>query len=185
MKYQAIVMGASAGGIRTFGEILRQLTDDFPLPIFITQHIASDSSAQFIKLFNSKSSLKVVEAKDKAPIESGFVYIAPPGYHLLINEDYSLSLSFSECVNFSRPSIDVMFESASDVYESGLIGILLTGANRDGANGMKRIHQNGGFCIAQDPGEAEVDTMPKSAIETTKVDKVLQLSEIINFLAKL
>jgi two-component system, chemotaxis family, protein-glutamate methylesterase/glutaminase len=185
MSYDAIVIGASAGGIQAIHELLSQLPDSFKLPIIIVQHIKSDSSAFFIHGFDKKCNQPVIEAIDKAEIECSKVYVAPPGYHLLINDDKTFSLSFDELVNYSRPSIDVLFESAADAYGKKLIGIVLTGANSDGAAGLKKIKERGGLLIVQDPEEADCPTMPLAAIKMNALDHSLTLSQISKFLNKL
>ena len=129
--------------------------------------------------------MRIKEAEEKENIQSGTIYFAPPNYHLLIEEDRSISLSNEEKVNYSRPSIDVLFESASDVYKSELIGIILTGANDDGAKGISCIESNGGLTIAQDPATAKYPIMPRSAIDTESVDYILPLEGIPVLLIKL
>ena len=128
---------------------------------------------------------RVKQADEKEKIVPAMIYIAPPNYHLLVEDDRTFSLSVDELVNFSRPSIDVLFESAADAYGKRLIGIILTGANSDGSNGLKKIKECGGMAIVQDPESSEADTMPRAAIKATKVDYVLPLEEIGTFLRKL
>ena len=132
--------------------------------------------------FNNKCTLTIKEADDKEEIRPGFLYFAPPDYHLLIERDETFSLSIDARVNYSRPSIDVLFESAVYVWSSGLIGILLTGANNDGAHGMRLIKEHGGLTIAQDPATAEYPVMPKAAIDAAAVDKILSIEGIGEFL---
>lgn len=182
---EAVVIGVSAGGINALGKILPALPDDFPLPVIIVQHRHPTSDDQIIRIFNKKSSLTVKEADDKENIKPGIVYIAPPDYHLLIENDKTFSLSLDGPVNYSRPSIDVLFESASDVYGPYLIGIILTGANNDGSYGLKRIKERGGLAIVQNPETAEADIMPRAAIAAAKIDRVLTLERIVPFLVKL
>jgi two-component system, chemotaxis family, protein-glutamate methylesterase/glutaminase len=184
-EYKAVVIGVSAGGSKALQHILPRLPSDFPLPIIIVQHISPDSDGFFISHLNSMCKIRVEEAVEKQKALAGTAYFAPPNYHLLIEEDGSFSLSVSERVNFARPSIDVLFESAACAYCPGLIGVILTGANNDGAFGLKKIKELGGFTIVQDPATAEVDSMPKAAIAQSKVDKILSLSEILEVLVSL
>lgn len=181
-KFKAVVIGVSAGGSKALQTLLPALPADFPVPVIIVQHISPDSEGHFIRHLNSMCKVKVKEAVEKLKAKAGRVYFAPPNYHLLIEEDGSFSLSVGERVNFARPSIDVLFESAACAYCPGLIGIILTGANNDGSAGLKRIKDMGGFTIVQDPSTAEVDLMPKAAIAKCRVDKILPLKEIPAFL---
>ncbi|HLF33604.1 MAG TPA: chemotaxis protein CheB [Cyclobacteriaceae bacterium] len=185
LEYECIVIGASAGGMNALSAILRALPDYFPLPLIIVQHRSRDYPDLLEKVLQHKSRLTVNQAEEKVKIEKGFVYIAPPDYHLMIERNRTFSLSMDEPVNYSRPSIDVLFESASEVYGKSLMGIILSGANRDGAAGMLTIHQNGGFTLAQDPKEAEYPYMPEASIQLGTVRHVMKLKEIENFLIKL
>jgi two-component system, chemotaxis family, protein-glutamate methylesterase/glutaminase len=182
MQYEAIVIGSSAGGLRALLELLLYLPAAYPLPIIIVQHLLDGKDSFLADYLNEKTFITVKEADDKETIEKGYAYLAPPGYHLLIEDDHSLSLSMDPRVNFSRPSIDVLFESAAFVYEQRCIGIVLTGASGDGSQGLLRIKANGGLAIVQDPATAEFNTMPKSAIQATEVDHVLTLEEMGHFL---
>jgi len=184
-KYKIIVIGASAGGREAFLKVLSPLPEDFPIPIVVVQHVHPTQNMFFIEDMNNQCRLAVKQAEEKEAIQRGKIYFAPPDYHLLIEEDKTFSLSFDEKVNYARPSIDVLFESAADAYASEIIGIILTGANFDGANGLKLIKNSGGLAIVQNPEEAESPTMPKGAINMTKVDHILTLKEIEEFLKKL
>lgn len=164
--------------------LLKNLPPDFPLPLLIVQHRAKDQKNLLEEVLQSKCKIHIKQADEKEAIKSGKVYIAPPDYHLLIESDQTLSLSSDELVRFSRPSIDVLFESASLVFRDALIGIILTGASNDGSAGITAIARRGGLTIAQHPADAEYPYMPKSAIDTKKVDKVWTLKEIENFLLK-
>lgn len=155
---------------------------DFSIPIVVVQHISPETDGYFIRHLNSVSQIKVREAVEKQKALPGRVYFAPPNYHLLIEEDGSFSLSVGERVNFARPSIDVLFESAACAWCPGLIGIILTGANNDGALGLKKIKEMGGYTIVQDPATAEVDSMPKAAIAKSRIDKILPLHQIADHL---
>lgn len=184
-SYQAVAIGASAGGLSALKKVIQRLPASFPLPIFIVQHI-SPSSDDFLSHFLKKSgSLDSQIVFHGTPIHSGTIYCAPPGYHLLIETDKTLSLSIDPHVLFSRPSIDVMFESAAEVYRSHLIGVLLTGANRDGSQGLVTIKKHGGLILAQDPSTAEYPAMPQSAVDTGIVDHVLDLPSLGEMLSTL
>jgi two-component system chemotaxis response regulator CheB len=178
MPYQAVAIGSSAGGINALKTILPQLPADFPAAIFIVQHISPSSESYMAKFLNNISKIEVKEADEKEEIKPGVAYVAPPNYHLLIEEDFTLSLSVEAKVNYSRPSIDVTFETAALAYGKNLIGIVLTGANSDGAYGLKTIKNSGGYTIVQNPEEAESSVMPLSAIKVVKPHKVLKLNEI-------
>lgn len=182
MKYKAVVMGASAGGIGAISAILSSLRKDFLIPMIIVQHISNRSDNYITEYFNKLCNITVKEADDKEEIRPGFVYLAPPNYHLLIEKSFTFSLSTEEKVNYARPSIDVLFETAADAYREKLIGVILTGANSDGSKGMKRIRDYGGITIAQDPSTAEFATMPVATIKSGKVDYILSVKEIGEFL---
>jgi two-component system chemotaxis response regulator CheB len=176
--YQLIAMGASWGGLAALETVLRALPRDFRTPIAIAQHRAVDSgSGALAALLAHHSGRDVCEAGDKDPIEAGRVYIAPPDYHLLVEED-GFALSTEAAVHYSRPSIDVLFDSAADVYADRLVAVILTGANDDGAYGIQRVRRRGGLTLAQDPETAERPDMPRAAIATGGVQKVLPLEEI-------
>jgi two-component system, chemotaxis family, protein-glutamate methylesterase/glutaminase len=185
MKYTAVVIGVSAGGMNALGKILPALPQDFPLPVIIVQHVSPSSDNYMVRHFNSHSQVTVKEADEKEQISPGVVYFAPPNYHLLIEEDRTFSLSTEGRVNYSRPSVDVLFESALDAYCSGLIGIILTGANNDGSKGLKKIKDCGGLAIVQDPATAEVPAMPEAALKLTRPDHILKLEDIAPMLIKL
>ncbi len=165
--------------------VLAPLPADFCLPILIVQHRLPAEDDLMAFTLNASCQLKVKEAESNELIQGGCVYLAPANYHLLVEPDRSLVLSVDEKVCYSRPSIDVLFESAADVYGAGLIGVLLTGANHDGTAGLKKIKQLGGVTIAQDPATAEVDVMPNSAIRENVVDHILSLGEITSRLTEL
>lgn len=184
-KYKAIVIGTSAGGFEALLKILKRLPKDFSLPIIIVQHLSPDSDNYMTRHLNSVCEIYIKEAEEKEKINKSCVYIAPPNYHLLIEENFTLSLSSEEKINFSRPSIDVLFETAAYAYKSDLIGIILTGANSDGSKGIKLIHDFNGLTIVQEPKTAYVDTMPLAAINETKIDYVLSLDEIGELLIKI
>ncbi len=177
-KYQAIVIGTSAGGLAALMGILRQLPADYSLPIMIVQHRFRDQKNLLEEVLQNKCEIEIRQVDEKERIESGIIYIAPPDYHLLIESDRTFSLSSDPFVSFSRPSIDVLFESAASVYGRSLVGILLTGANKDGAAGLNAIRKAGGLTIAQSPADAEYPYMPQAAIDAGAARLVLKLSEI-------
>lgn len=195
MNYEAIVIGVSSGGMNALNYILSTLPAVFSIPIIIVQHVSARSDNEWIRLLNEKSNLTIKEADEKEKIacpteqsfgrETGNVYIAPANYHLLIEKDRTFSLTIDELVNFARPSIDLLFESAADAYKDKLIGIVLTGSNNDGAKGIKRIKEYGGLAIIQDPETAESPAMPASAIAVMQPDYILSLEKIIELLIKI
>lgn len=181
---EAVVIGASAGALEALSSILPALPANFRLPIIVVVHIPPDKRSVLAELFRVRCKLAVVEAEDKEPLIGGTVYFAPPDYHLLVEADRTLALSSEEPVLFSRPSIDVLFESAAEAYSTGLIGIVLSGANQDGAAGLKAIADAGGIAIVQDPGEAFQGAMPQAAIGAVASARVLSLYYITAFLQK-
>jgi two-component system, chemotaxis family, protein-glutamate methylesterase/glutaminase len=184
-KYQIIVIGGSAGAMAALTKLLPLFPAGYPLPIVIAQHLHPWQDDYHLEHFGDQCALPVQEARDKGPIEAGTVYFAPPNYHLLINDDKTFSLSIDDKVNYARPSIDVLFESAVDVYAPWLVGVILTGANNDGAEGLRLIKERGGVTIVQDPQTAESAYMPKAALAATQVDYVLPLAEIGKLLVEL
>jgi len=182
LKWDAIVIGGSAGSLRALSEILPALPEDFALPILVVVHLPPDKKSVMAEVLQSKSSLAVREAEDKEPIAPGTVYFAPPDYHLLVEADRHLALSFDEPQLFSRPSIDVLFETAADVYGDRLIGIVLSGANNDGALGLKRITEAGGLALVQASTEAYASAMPIAALEECPQAQILSAAQIAHFL---
>ncbi|RTR34241.1 chemotaxis protein CheB [Shewanella atlantica] len=180
--YRAVVIGASAGGLAAVETVLKELKTSFCLPILLVQHISPHTQSYLATHFEDKCALKVKEADDKEPIKRGYFYIAPPNYHLLVEYDGCVALSIDPPVNFSRPSIDVLFESAADYFGKELIGIVLTGANSDGALGLKKIKERGGLTVVQTIETSEAPAMPAAAIQTACVDHILPLEEIGEFL---
>ncbi|MGL1936088.1 MAG: chemotaxis protein CheB [Fibrobacterales bacterium] len=184
-QYKAIAIGCSKGGLSILPQILMPLPADFSIPIIIIQHLKEGGGEYLPKYLDDKCALKVREAQELAPLKKGYIYTAPSGYHLYIDSEKTFSLSVDAKVNYSRPSIDVFFESAANVFTSSLIGVLLTGANCDGAKGMVMIKNNGGLTIAQSLETAEAPAMPGSAIAEGVVDHVLTPEDITNFILKL
>lgn len=183
-RYAAVVIGASAGGTHAIQQILPCLPADFPLPIIIAQHLHPLQDGVAMIHFSGGSELIVKDADEKEAIRPGFVYFAPPNYHLLIETDHTFSLSIDPKVNYCRPSIDVLFESAATVYGPRLIAIILSGANNDGAEGLRLIKEKGGLVIVQDPRSAEFPFMPSAALQMVKPDFVFGLIELGRWLAE-
>ena len=182
-SYDLIVIGVSAGGLNAISAILKGLPADFPVPIAVVQHRARESDA-LASVLQHATALKVYEIEDKMAYAPGSVYIAPPDYHVLIDKGH-FALSIDELVAYSRPSIDVLFESAADQIGARLIGVVLTGANKDGSKGLRRIADQGGFTIVQDPSTAEVAYMPKAALDAVPKATVLTLAAIPAHLKRL
>lgn len=178
----AVVIGASAGALEALSNILPKLPPDFCLPVFVVVHVPPHRKSALAELFQSKCRVPVREAEDKEPISPGCVYFAPPDYHLLVETDKSLALSSDEPILFSRPSIDVLFETAAYAYGSSLIGIVLTGANSDGSSGLKAVVQEGGTAIVQDPEGAFADAMPQAAINACPTAEIMTLDAIAQYL---
>ncbi len=181
-KYEAVVMGVSAGGLEALSAIIPQLPARFRLPVLVVQHREKNSDEFLSRYLDGKSAVCVKEAVAKESLSPGIVYIAPAGYHLLVEEDKTLEISVDPHVYYARPSVDVLFESAADVYEDKLIGVILTGANADGSQGLKKIEENGGLTIVQDPKTAESDQMPRAALGACQTDHILPLPAIGPFL---
>lgn len=174
---RAVVIGASAGAIQALSHILPDLPENYLVPILIVVHIPADGS-DLPQLFRAKCRLAVKEAEDKEPIRPGMIYFAPPDYHLLVEADRTISLSFDEPVLYSRPSIDVLFESAADAYGADLTGVILTGANEDGAEGLAAVAQAGGVALVEDPAGAFATAMPRGALARSPQATALSLDAI-------
>lgn len=179
-----VVVGASRGGLKALQVVLSALPAEFPLPVAIVQHRGSDSESGLSEFLGQWSKLPVKEPEDKEPVTAGYAYLAPLHYHLLI-ENRCFALSIDSPVAYARPSVDVLFESVADEYEDRAIGVILTGANRDGARGLKKIKDFGGLTIVEDPASATCREMPEAAVAATPVDWILPLSEIGPHLRKL
>ncbi|HXH99382.1 MAG TPA: chemotaxis protein CheB [Sphingobacteriaceae bacterium] len=179
---KVLMVGCSAGGFALLHDLIVHLPENFPLAVVVIIHRSRKYESSLEKILTAKGSIPVRLAEDKDILMPGNVYFAPADYHLLLEPDYSFTLDFSEPVHFCRPSIDVTFQSVSDVAGSKAIGVLLSGANQDGAFGIKYIGENGGLTVVQDPKEAEVNTMPESAIKLSVVDMILKNDELFNLL---
>lgn len=183
--WQAIVIGGSAGGTKVLIQVLSVLPSDYRLPIFVCTHLHVTDDGGYARQLDADLALTVIEAYDKQPLGPGVVHIAPANYHLLIERSRTLALSTTAKVHWARPSIDVLFESAAYVFTTSLVGILLSGANEDGAAGLRIIRDLGGLTIAQDPATAEQPTMPQAAIERQAAARVLSPPEIQKLVAGL
>lgn len=182
---EAVVVGASAGGVEALLRIFAGLGADYRLPIITVLHMPDDRRSQLAEVFQQRLAIRVKEVDDKESLQGGTLYFAASGYHLLIEQDRTFSLSREEPLHFSRPSIDILFETAADVFGAGLLGVLLTGANEDGAQGMATIKRMGGLTVVQDPQDAQVPTMPQAALNLHPADFVLPLPGIQALLAEL
>ena len=184
-RMRAVVVGASAGGVEALMTLLDDLPSPWRLPVVVVIHVPERRESLLARVFGQRLRVPVREAADKARVEDGVVYFAPPGYHLSIERQHVFSLSCEPPVLWSRPSIDVLMSSAADAYGPALAGLLLTGANQDGAQGMLHIHRAGGLTAVQDPAEAEVATMPRAALGLHAPDFVLPLRELRALLVRL
>ena len=177
VAFDVVVMGTSAGGLAALGRVLEALPRDFPAAVVVVQHLLADHHSYSATLLSGRTPLRVKQAEDQDALHPGVVYVAPPGSHLLVQSGH-LALSHTAAVRFSRPSIDVTFESAAAAYGRRCVGIVLSGANRDGADGLRTIKQAGGYTLVQDPKEAQFAVMPAAAVATGCADRVLPLADI-------
>lgn len=182
---KAVAIGASAGGVQALLRILPSLPTALPLPVLVVVHVPPDRDNALVPLFQGKCQVAVKEAEDKEPAVPGVVYFAPSDYHLLVEADGSLSLSSDELVNHSRPAIDVLLESCADAFGPALAGIVLTGANDDGAAGLRAIAEAGGVAIVEDPASAFVPTMPAAALRACPTARTMTLDAITSYLLTL
>lgn len=183
--WEAVVIGCSSGGLKALQAVLGPLPADFPLPILVVSHTAPGTDGLLAEVLAHPLRLAVAEAEDKGKIHTARVHLAPPDYHLFVERDRTLSLSVDPRVCNVRPAIDLLFQTAATVFRDRLIGVLLTGANQDGAEGLKAIRQAGGLAIVQDPATAEARTMPEAAIATAGADYILPLDAIAAMLTSL
>lgn len=183
--YSVVVLGVSTGGVEALKRVLPVLPAHFPLPLVVVIHIAAGSGDSLARLLNAMSEIEVKEADEGELIKGGVAYLAPPNYHLLLEANGQLALSTDALVNFARPSIDVLFESAANSFGAGVIGVVLTGAASDGAHGLAAIKRAGGFAIVQDPADARMASMPKSALALTAADRVVNLQQLPALLEQL
>jgi two-component system chemotaxis response regulator CheB len=183
--YKAVIIGGSAGSFQVVTKILNSLPKNFPLPVILCLHRLKHVRSGFVEALSLKSNIPVSEPFDKQQLKPGIAYLAPANYHLFMELANRVALSTDLPVNHSRPSIDLSFVTAAHAYRKGLIGIILSGANRDGAYGLKKVQDLGGVTLVQDPEECEVKTMTKSSLELTKVDYIYKTDQIIRFLQKI
>ena len=185
IQFRAVVIGASTGGVSALKILLGELPVDFPVPVLVATHISPDSDDGLAVLLDTLCAIRVKEADEQEPLVPGTVYLAPANYHLLVERGGNLALSIDPPVNFARPSVDVLFESAAEAYGAELIGIILTGAGSDGSKGLLKIKNRGGMAIVQAPADAEMDSMPRSALQLLKADHVVPLKGIPPLLRQL
>lgn len=184
MPFSVVAMGTSWGGLAALTTLLGGLPSDFAIPVVVVQHRSNDSERLLSQLLQDATDLRVCEIEDKDELTPGTVHLAPANYHVLIEEGYA-SLTVEEPVRFSRPSIDVMLTSAADTYGSAAIGVVLTGANEDGAKGLAQIVRRGGRALVQDPKTAEIPIMPAAAIKAVPTAEVLPLDKMVSRLIEL
>jgi two-component system chemotaxis response regulator CheB len=180
-----VVIGGSSGSLQVVIHILGHLPDNYPVPVLLIIHRANSNDSMLLDLLVLKSNLTVREVEEKDKIVPACVYLAPADYHVLVEKDETFTLDYSEKLNYSRPSIDVSFISAAMVYGKKLTGILLSGANEDGAEGLKEIKEQGGHTIIQHPDEAIVNYMPVQASYKSRIDEMLNTEEITRYLISL
>lgn len=185
MSYKAIMIGGSAGSFQVVTRILSALPANYPFAVFLCLHRLKHVRSGFTEALSIKANLPIIEPDDKDPIKPGRIYLAPANYHMYIELGNKFALSTEEPVNHSRPSIDLSFFSAAYTYKNKMVGIILSGANKDGALGLKSVKDSGGLTIIQDPKECQVPTMTLASQKATNVDYIFKTNEIINFLLKL
>jgi len=184
-RFEAVLIGGSAGGVDALVALLPAIPAGYTLPVFCILHLPGGRESRLAELFDERLPVPVKEAADKEEVNPGTVYFAGAGYHLSVERDRTFSLSCEPPVHFARPAIDVLMESSADTYGPALAAILLTGANQDGADGMAYIRARGGFTVVQDPADAQVPTMPVSAINRCKPNVILPLARIHDLLPML
>jgi two-component system, chemotaxis family, protein-glutamate methylesterase/glutaminase len=180
-----LVIGGSAGSLQVILSLLAAIGEDFPMPVLIVLHRNSGFESSLEDLFSSRTRLPIREVEEKDTLRAGTIYLCPADYHVLLEKDHSFSLDYSERVHFSRPSIDVTFRSAADIFGPGLICLLLSGGNVDGAEGMQYVQERGGLTVVQDPATADVPYMPQQAISRMKVDFIVPADDIPGFVRQL
>ena len=183
--HKAVIIGGSAGSFRVITRILNALPKHYPVPVLLNLHRLKHVRSGFVEALSIKSGIPVVEPYDKDSVKPGIAYLAPSNYHMYIELNKKIALSTEEAVNHSRPSIDLSFETAAHTYNKGLLGIILSGGNKDGAWGLKKIKEAGGTAIVQDPKECEVATMTETALKMTEADYVYNTQQIIDYLLKI
>lgn len=184
-EIKLIAIGGSAGSLQVILDLLDVLPPDFPIPMLVVLHRNGLLASGLEELLAARTKLRCKEVEEKEPIVPGTLYLCPPDYHVLVEQDHSFSLDYSERVHFCRPSIDVTFLSAAEAYTSRLLALLLSGGNADGSEGLLSVKERGGVTLVQDPATAEVAFMPARAIDSVKPDLVIQAAEIPPFIRKL
>ncbi len=182
-RFQIVAVGTSLGGFEALKTLLGGLSKDFPLAVVVVQHRSHEDSEALAPLLANHTALPVIEIEDKQELLGGQIFVCPSNYHVLV-EGTHLALSTDAPVSYARPSVDVLFESAAETFHDGVIGVLLTGMSRDGTAGLRKIKEYGGMAVVQDPATAEGQMMPRTAISSVSVDKVLPLHEIAAFLVE-
>lgn len=178
----AVVIGASAGGVEALSILLPAIPSDYRGAVLVVLHLPRERPSLLVNIFGPKCALPVREAEDKETVTPGTIYFAPPDYHLLVDRGPQLALSMDDPVNYSRPSIDVLFESAADVYSTRLLGIILTGASHDGAAGLEAVSRAGGMTCVQDPSTAHASLMIESALQRVRAQHILGLRGLAELL---
>jgi two-component system chemotaxis response regulator CheB len=184
-RFRAVVIGVSTGGVEALKMLLGALPASYPLPVLIVSHVSPEAGNGLALLLDNLCDIKVKEADESEAVAPGTVYLAPPNYHMQLEHDGRISLSIDPPVNFARPSVDVLFETAADAMGPALVGLVLTGAGFDGSRGLKAVAMNGGVTVVQDPAGAVADSMPKSAIDAVSPDHVAPLKQLAALLIKL
>jgi two-component system chemotaxis response regulator CheB len=185
MKHKTLVIGGSAGSFRVIIRLLERISGDLSIPVFLCLHRLKQVRKGFEETLASVSNLPLREPHDKEGIKPGTIYLAPANYHMLVESRHSIALSIDDPVQYSRPSIDICFSSAAEIYQQGLLSILLSGANQDGSEGVAAVSRQGGHTSVQDPADCEIATMCESAIKLTIPKQILTIPEIIEFVSLL
>lgn len=184
-RHEAVVIGCSAGGLQALGVLLARLDPALAVPVILVCHTGATDVALLCELLARSATLPVEEAREREPPRAGVVHVAPSGYHLYVERSRRFALSIDPKVCYCRPAIDVLFHSAADCWRGQLVGVVLTGANDDGAQGLKAVRGHGGVGIVQEPAEAEVATMPEAAIRVAGADHVQTLPDIADTINRL
>jgi len=182
--YKMLIIGLSAGGMSLVKHLIAALPKDYSLAVAVLAHLPQGYESNLAQILDEATDLPVMMARDKQPIVAGHVYVAPPDYHLLVEQGspFAFALSEDEPVKSVRPSIDILLKSAAEVFEDSLIAVILSGANSDGANGMAAVKQLGGLCMVLNPLDAEFSTMPNAVIKQVEVDYIASLEDIVSLL---
>ncbi len=184
-NFKAVVIGGSAGSFPLVVKILSSLPKDYPFPVFLALHRLKHIRNGFVEALSIKSNIPVIEPHDKQQIKPGIAYLAPSNYHMYVELGNTIALSTEEMVKYSRPSIDLTFDTASYVYKDKMVGVIVSGANTDGADGIRKSKERGAYTIAQNPEEATIKTMPDAAIKAAQMDQILTIDEICKFLVSI